>query len=377
MQITEIRTTPLKIPYQTPYHWAQGTVDGAVVILVEVHSDDGVVGYGECIGTPSAIAIQEHLRLIADYCIGRDPFENTRLMRECYHALFQAFATCSSPRYAGQVFAGIEMALWDLMGKACDRPVYQLLGGSLHDDIQYFGFPQGETAEEIAAHGKKLSDDGCEVIYVKVGRGDALDLAIVQQTRDAIGPGRRLRIDPNEKWNPLVAKRMIQKLAKFDIEFVEQPTDCESLSALAQVRASSPVGIAADQLVFTPQDAFNVCREKAADLIVLGLHETGGISRFIQTAHVAETAGINICIHGLYETGITTCAANQAAATISNLDDGNQYMNHLLAWDIINSPDLSLHNGRLSILNGPGLGFTLDQDAIARAEENYSNAVNG
>lgn len=339
MKITEIRTTPLKIPYLTPYHWAQGSVDGAVVILVEVHTEQGVTGFGECIGTPSASAIQDYLQLIANYCVGRSPFENTRLMRECYHALFQAFGTCSSPRYAGQVFAGIEMTLWDVIGKATGHAVHELLGGALRDDIQYFGFPQGETAEEIAAHAKQLSEDGCEVIYVKVGRGDALDLAIVQQTRAAIGPERRLRIDPNEKWDPLKAKRMIQKLAAFEIEFVEQPTDSESLSALNQVRASSPVGIAADQLVFTPQDAFNVCRENAAGLIVLGLHETGGISQFIKTAHVAETAGINICIHGLYETGITTCAANQAAATIANLDDGNQYMNHLLAWDIIESPD--------------------------------------
>ncbi|MGB5706531.1 MAG: enolase C-terminal domain-like protein [Arenicellales bacterium] len=155
------------------------------------------------------------------------------------------------------------------------------------------------------------------------------------------------------------------------------PTDSEGLSALNQVRAASPVGIAADQLVFTPQDAFNVCREKAADLIVLGLHETGGISRFIKTAHVAETAGINICIHGLYETGITTCAANQAAATIANLNDGNQYMNHLLAWDIIESPDLSLRNGQLPVLNGPGLGFELNFDAVARASDNYLKAEKG
>jgi len=104
--------------------------------------------------------------------------------------------------------------------------------------------------------------------------------------------------------------------------------------------------------VFTPHDVFNVCRENAADLIVLGLHETGGLLRFSKAANVAEPAGINVCIHGLYETGITTCAANQVAATLPNLDDGNQYMNHFLTWDIIKSPDLSLRNGKLLILTG-------------------------
>ena len=89
-----------------------------------------------------------------------------------------------------------------------------------------------------------------------------------------------------------------------------------------------------------------VCRHRAADLIVLGLHETGGIGRFCQAANIAAAAGINICTHGLYETGITTCAINQSAATITNLDDGNQYMNHFLKWGIIEKPDLTLRNER-------------------------------
>ncbi|MBP40092.1 MAG: muconate cycloisomerase [Chloroflexi bacterium] len=374
MKITEIRTTPLRVPYKTPYHWSQGVVDSAVVILVEVHTDANITGYGESIGTASSSAIQDHLRLAAKWCIGRNPFENAKLMRDAYHALFQAFGTCSSPRYAGQVFAGLEMALWDVMGKAADRPVHELLGGAIQHEIAYFGFPQGETAEQIALHAGQLAKDGCDVIYVKVGRGDLLDLAIVEQTRAAIGPERRLRLDPNEKWGPLKSVRMIRKLSEFDIEFVEQPTNCESLSALAQIHASSPVAIAADQLAFTPYDVFNICRERAADLIVLGLHETGGITRFRQGAHIAEAAGINICIHGLYETGITTCASNQAAATISNLDDGNQYMNHLLEWDIIKLPDLTLKKGRLTPLKGPGLGFELDFDAVQEAKKYFLNS---
>ena len=145
----------------------------------------------------------------------------------------------------------------------------------------------------------------------------------------------------------------------------------ESLAALAQVRANSPLAIAADQLVFTPYDAYNVCREKAADLIVLGLHETGGLLRFSKVGHIAEAAGIDICIHGLYETGITTCAAQQVAATLPNLDDGNQYMNHFLEWDIVKSPDLTLRNGKLPVLKDPGLGFELDRDAIERAAALY------
>lgn len=374
MKITEVRTTPLLVPYKKPYHWAQGVIEGAEVILVEVKTESGAVGYGESVGSASTIAVQALLRKAGDICLGHSPFENARLMQRAYHQLFAALGTCSAPRFAGQVLAGLEMALWDAAGKAAGRAVHELLGGAVRDEIRYFGFAQGDTAEELADEARALAAAGCEVIYVKVGRGEALDLAIAAQVRAAIG-NRRLRLDANEAWDPLTASRMIEKLRAFDIEFIEQPTTSESVPALAQVKAASRLAIAADQVVFTPADAYDVCRQGAADVIVLGLHETGGISRFRKAANIAEAAGINICLHGLYETGITTCATNQAAATLPNLDDGNQYMNHFLKEDIIVRPDLALKEGALPVLPGPGLGFELNWDAVARAAEAHFKVV--
>ena len=90
------------------------------------------------------------------------------------------------------------MALWDVTGKATGRAAHELLGGAVRSEIEYFGFPQGDTAAEIAGQARQMAQDGCEVIYVKVGRGDALDLDIAKQVRAAIGPDKRLRMDPNE-----------------------------------------------------------------------------------------------------------------------------------------------------------------------------------
>lgn len=239
-------------------------------------------------------------------------------------------------------------------------------------EIAYFGFAQGKDAAEVSAHARRLVEEGFEVIYIKAGRGDALDSQIVEQVRAAIGPCTRLRVDPNEQWTPLQASRMIQKLAEFHVELVEQPTHCEILAALAQVRATSPIAISADQSVFTPFDAYDICRQQAADLIVVGPHEAGGLVRLSKVAHVAEAAGINVCIHALkHETGITTCASNQIAATISNLDDGNQLMRHLLKSDIVKSPDLVPRNGRLPVFKQPGLGFEIDWDTVNRAKEAF------
>lgn len=371
MKIAKIKITPLFVPYKAPFYWAHGQIDGAEVLLVEIQTDTGITGHGECIAAPNGRAIKALVEDAAALMIGRDPYQGRLLMREAYTALFRAQAVCSAPRFGGQILAGLEMALWDVLGKAVDRPVHALLGGAAHEHIGYFGFAMGKTPEAVAREARDFVEQGFEVIYIKAGFGAARDLATVKAVREAIGPAARLRIDPNESWSPLEARQMIARLAPYDLEFVEQPTPAESLSGLAQVRATSPVAIAADQSVFTPDEAYEAIRQQAADLIVIGPHECGGLARMTDIARVAQLAGVNICIHGLYETGITTCAAHMAAAACPNIDDGNQHMLKFLEWDIVQTPDLMPVAGRMPVLTGPGLGFTLDAENVARAAELY------
>ena len=371
MTITNVKATPLLVRNKVPYYWAAGLRYGAEVILIEVQTDDGITGYGESIGTPSVAGVSAFVNTAALHLIGGSVFDSRRLMRQCYHALFQAHGTCSAPRFGGQVFAGLEMAMWDAAGKTAGCAVHELLGGKVRDSIDYFGFIQGETAEMLAADAARLVSEGHRVIYGKVGRGEQLDIEIVRQVRAAVGESVRLRFDPNEAWDPLTATKMICKLAVYDVEMIEQPCDHRSLYALRQIRESSSTAIAADQSVFNAADVYTAVTLGAADLIVLGLHETGGIVPFLEAASVAAAAGINICIHGVAETGITTCAANHAAAVIPNLDDGNQYMNHLLASDIISSPRLELTDASLPVLSGPGFGFEINPDAVAKAAEDH------
>ena len=371
MTITNVKATPLLVRNKVPYYWAAGVRYGAEVILIEVQTDDGITGYGESIGTPSVAGVSAFVNTAALHLIGGSVFDSRRLMRQCYHALFQAHGTCSAPRFGGQVFAGLEMAMWDAAGKTAGCAVHELLGGKVRDSIDYFGFIQGETAEMLAADAARLVSEGHRVIYGKVGRGEQLAIEIVRQVRAAVGESVRLRFDPNEAWDPLTATKMICKLAVYDVEMIEQPCDHRSLYALRQIRESSSTAIAADQSVFNAADVYTAVTLGAADLIVLGLHETGGIVPFLEAASVAAAAGINICIHGVAETGITTCAANHAAALIPNLDDGNQYMNHLLASDIISSPRLELTDASLPVLSGPGFGFEINPDAVAKAAEDH------
>ena len=370
MRITAVRTTPLFLPYRQPYHWAYGVVDGAEPVLVEIDTDAGITGVGESIGATDAASVQSALRRLAPDLVGHLAFDNARLIERLYRQHFGGLGPANQRRYANQILAGVELALWDALGKFLGQPVHRLLGGAVRDEIAYFGFVQGDGPDEVAAHARELAGQGFEVIYLKVGRGDALDLANVKAVRASIGE-RRLRLDANEAWDTLTARRMITGFLPFTPEFVEQPSPAESPAALARLRKVVPVPIAADQLVSTPQQVFEVCRHEAADIIVLGIHETGGLGGMRKAAAVAEAAGLNICLHGVYESGITTCASNQVAATIPNLDDGNQIMVQLLAEDIVAAPSLATMDGRLPVLEGPGLGFELDRDAVARAAERW------
>jgi muconate cycloisomerase len=372
MKITAIKTTPLLCKFKQPYHWSQGINYGAPVILIEVETDTGIVGIGEATASPVIAPVLAILQDAIPRFIGQSVYDGNRIIWNYYQAGFNARGTGSAPRYFSQALAGIELALWDAIGKAAKLPLHKLLGGAVRDKVEYFGFVQGDTPDELASHAKELFDAGFKVLYIKVGRGAELDVAIVSSVRKAVGASARLRLDANEVWDQLVARRMFEKLKPFDIEFIEQPIPGRTGSeGLARLRAVTDIPIAADQTVYSADDAFDICRNRAADVIVLGLHETCGVVRFRKAAAVAEAAAVNICLHGVFETGITTCASNQVAATINNMDDGNQIMWQLLAEDIVTSPNLVPKDGALPIVDAPGLGFELDRDAVARAAKAY------
>ena len=138
--VATVSAVPLVVPYKEPFHWAQGVIDAASVVLVEIKTRDGVVGYGECIGTPSFAAVTALIERTAPLLIGESVFDANRLMRRAYHDLFAARGTCSAPRFGAQVLAGLDMALWDAAGKTVDLPVRALMGGAVRETVSYFGF---------------------------------------------------------------------------------------------------------------------------------------------------------------------------------------------------------------------------------------------
>ena len=183
MRITTIEATPLAVPLAQEFHWAGGTQAGANLVLFTVHTDDGVVGYGESI-CEDPRAVVAHAELMARQFVGRSPGDVEAILR----SILTDGRWKTVPQFTQFVLSGMETACWDALARALGVPTRTFFGGAVHDELDYFGFVQGDDAATLAAHARDLA--GHDVIYMKVGRSRD-DEACVAAVRDAIGPGSR------------------------------------------------------------------------------------------------------------------------------------------------------------------------------------------
>ena len=366
MKISRIEATPLAIPLAQEFHWAGGAQTGANLVLVTVHTDDGVAGFGESIAEdPGAVAA--HVELIARQVVGHAPGDMEAILRSIWsEGRWKMF-----PQFTQLVFAGIEVACWDALGRALGVPTRTFFGGQVQQELDYFGFLQGDDADTLAAHARQLAGEGYRVIYLKVGRGARDDEAIVAAVRDAIGPEPLLRIDPNEAWDLATAVDRIRRLERYDLDWVEQPVPAQDIAGLAHVRRSVQTKIAADQAVFTTGQLRLVLEKEAADVIVQGSHDAGGLLRWRQQAFMCEAHGLQMNRHSFMESELSFYANAQVASTIPNLTIGNQQMHQLLAERLTRGEPPAIVEGRYRLNDAAGHGFDLDADAVARAHERW------
>ena len=373
VKISKVRVRPLVLPLKQPYHWSYGIRESFAVNLIEIEADDGTVGIGECTVAPDQTGTMAILKRLANHLVGHSPHDVAPLIDRIFRQEYLGHGA-NVMRGANQMFSGVDMAMWDLQGKLAGLPVHRLLGGAHRKAVGYFYFLQGETADELARDAAAGYANGERVFYLKVGRGEKIDLEITAAVRAEIG-NARLRLDANEGWGVHEAINMCRKLEKYDIEFIEQPTNSFSIAAMAQVRQAVGIPIVADQAAFTLYDVYEICRQQAADMICIGPREIGGIQPMMKVAAVAEAAGLKICIHSSFTTGITTCAEHHIALAIPNLDDGNQIMWQLVQKDIVSSPNLAPKNGWIEAFQNPGLGFSLNEELIAEGEARYKAKI--
>jgi L-alanine-DL-glutamate epimerase-like enolase superfamily enzyme len=361
MVIREIKLTTVSIPFIEPEIWSGGSRPGITSIIVEVVTDEGIVGIGEALPAPSPEVTLATLKGIRDLIVGESPFQIERIVNKLYSVgglyPFATMANCA--------IGGVEMALWDILGKAVGKPVHTFFGGPLRTEVSFMYFVQRKELQEMVDDAKRAVGMGFRTIYTKVGLDYESDVAVVKALREAIGPQSRLRVDANEAWSPGTAVRILREMEPYDLEYIEQPIPMSDIEHLKVLRTRTNVPIAANQSSWTNRDLYRVLAAGAVDIVMTDPHQAGGLLAFKKAAGIAEAAGVPIVFHSFGPLAITTYAAMQVIASSTNFILDNQTYNHMLSDDVVVQLP-KFDQGRLKLPETPGIGIELDPDKVKK-----------
>jgi muconate cycloisomerase len=287
LKITRIETIPIRVPLNPELAIRSGRGGAHTVspfLLVKVHTDDGIIGLGEASCTPrwsgedqvtGAYLIHAYLEPLL---IGEDPTNVEQLTQKFRLAFAGNFFTKSA----------VEMALWDIAGKAANQPIYQLLGGKVREFVATKWSVSGVQPGKAADIAKWAVTQGFKAMKVKVGIAPDSDLARVRAVREAIGANVKLGVDANGGWTPEVAVKTIEQLRDCNIYFAEQPVSPEDVAVMADVRKKIHVPVIADESIYSLQDAVTLARLGAADVLSIYVGKSGGIGPARKIADFAE-----------------------------------------------------------------------------------------
>lgn len=359
MRITSIETTAVRVPLTEPVKWSGGTRETAPAVVVQVHTDSGLVGLGECNG-PTLPAIRVLLdEELAPLLIGADPTRRELLL----HRLDEHIVNYDElGRYA---VAGLDLALHDLHAKAIGCRVCDLLGGVYRDRVEFMGYLFIDTPERNAAQALGFVERGFRTIKVKVGRDVNQDVDRLRAIRAAVGDEVRLRIDPNMAWSENTAITALRRMESLAIEFCEQPLPWYDVEGMARVRQAVGVPLAADEGITGIRSALELIRRRAVDVFTLYISEAGGLSHARDIVRLADAADVQ-CVMGTWaELGIGTAACLHLAASSRNFVLASDTHYPLQADDVITRPFV-FDGPYLTLPDGPGLGVELDHEKLDR-----------
>jgi L-alanine-DL-glutamate epimerase-like enolase superfamily enzyme len=368
VKIAAIETFPVSVPYRHREVSSQVARDGVSDVLVKLTTDDGVVGWGEaCCGADTA-SVEAALRAMTPFVLGRDPWNREAMRRDVFtHGLWQF--RVGTGNFA---WAGIDMALWDICGRACGEPLWRLLGGLQQSEASYFYYLARGSRESLEAQVSEGLAMDFEVFYLKVGLDDAEDLEMISTVRGALGPAPRLRLDANGAWTVPQAVRNLRAMSEYDIDFVEQPVRDHPVGQLGEVRARSGTAVCANEGLWSEADAYARIRARDADVYCFSPFWVGSIGSFHRLSWLAHYEGLQVCKHTHGELGLAAAASHHVVLTLPNGVDGHQQTAQLIEHDVLSEPIPIASGPRWGTIMGPGLGVEVDEAAVAEAAARYA-----
>ena len=357
MKITDVKTHVLGIPIntdrlQTPWFWGSFNQ-----IIVSVHTDEGIIGYGEAFGygVPHATAAVID-RTLRPLLIGEDPTRiaaiQDRLFRQTH--LFG--------RYGVTTFAisGIDIALWDIAGKCAGLPLYRLFGGASADHVPvYASLVRYSDCDEVRPAVEHALAAGYTAIKLH-----QLDVESLAMTRKTAGPGAKLMMDVNCAWTPEQALEKARQFAPYDPLWLEEPLwPPEDFAGLARLEKSGKIPIGSGENACTVHQFHRMLEAGAASYIQPSVVKVGGISEWRKIAALAETYNVSIAPHSPYFGPGFIATVHLIAATLQA-----QWLEYIYLFleNSVFKDFPSVENGRFPVPQEPGLGLEMDSDILDR-----------
>ena len=373
MRVTAVRPHVLRhrLAEDERFDSAFSTFTDRWACLVEVETDEGVAGWGECLGPAAANAAI--VAAMADAVVGRDPLDREPIGFDLYaqwRDQGQRGATTTAQ-------SGIDIALWDLAGRALGVPVHRLMGGAHRLSVPAYatgGFrPHGrDRLEAVAEEAARHAAEGFGAVKIKIGFGVAEDEAVIRAVRAAIGDAR-LMIDANHGFDAIEAVELGRRVAECGVDWFEEPVVPEQLDAYARVRAGQPIPVAGGETWHGRLAHAQALKAGAVDILQPDVAGCGGITEMMKIVAHAETEGVRVVPH-VWGTGVAVAASLHVLAALPPQPGRHAPREPWLEFDrtphpyrmaVLTEPILH-HRGRVAVPEGPGLGVEVDRDALAR-----------
>jgi len=379
LKISEVRTANVCVPLSTlgkfePVTMWYGTRYAALKTIIFLDTDEDVTGLGECWADASGT-----VHGLKRWIIGKDPFDVNGIEREINNPgnVRTVLGHLETPLL--NVTGGMSMAIWDIIGKACNKPVYKLIGGKYRMQVETRYWMCDKPPEDQAAEAVKAVKAGWKAFKIKVGVNPEHDVACVRAVREAVGDRIDIGFDFNGSYPAGKAIWTIRKMEKYDPSHIEEPVNSANIDALAHVRKHVDVPILCCGHGCTTKETIQeLVFKRAVDAVNLDLCRNGGFFETQRCAAVAEAGGLEASTHSSPgELGIATAAQlHLVTATPSFLEPGDSAYCKVLppSEDIITKP-FRYENGTLKAPEGPGLGVELDEEKFAKAKKRYETEL--
>lgn len=351
MKIAKVDTFEVEMPPADPsWRLALGVISRVDALFIKITTDDGIEGWGstappwfqgETVGGVRAVIEG----LFVPYLIGKDPTNIEKIMADLEGVILWN-------RWAK---TAIEVALYDITGKALQVPVYRLLGGLVREEVPVMRIVPIKEPKEAAARCLELVGEGYKYLKIKISGEPNKDIEMVREIRKAVGEEVVLTLDANQSYKPAAAVNMIRRMEDYDIFLVEQPVRYDDWDGLATVTRAVDCLVEADESAKTPSDVFRLAAARAAGSFCLKITKMGGIGNVKKAAAICDAANV-FCRVGMAPGGRIMSAANMhLIASTPNLPFAAEVGEFLMSLKDP-SEGVEVTKGLLKVPSGPGLG---------------------